>query len=310
MIPAGLQQLEASEALSAVGLGQSDLVERFLRWESDEFLDDLFRLRAEADQTIHAEARARGASSELANYPIGFCKPIRDFAFSRLLATVADDAAMPALSAVAAFRAAGGIVKGVWGVQKGIYFQNAIQIGHLWFDLANDTVDPQRPAVEVCLLADARFEELSSFEQFGRVAAGYWEEEAYPNHVFPAIAAVLPVILMDRNGRMRLPAPKTLLPRNIRLDYSLAETFLGTGDYGRRTLPGTALDQLARASHSRTGWFAAVPDWCRRFEPALGPSDASRAIDAERAAVCGLSERDILARFFQMIHCTTRPVAG
>ena len=150
---------------------------------------------------------------------------------------------------------------------------------------------------------------LSSFELFARVAALYWGEEAYPNHLFPEIAAVLPVILVSSTGRMRIPAPKTLLPRNIRLDYVLAEAFLGSGDFASRTLPGHLLDQLARASRSRSGWFARDPAWCRRFEPSLGLADAGRLIAAERRAVAGLGERDLLGRFFEMIHCTIGPVA-
>ena len=100
---------------------QADLVERWLRWESPEIVSDFYRLRAEADEAIHAAAHARGG-------------------------------------------------------------------------------------------------------------------EAYPNHLFPEIAAVLPVILVSSTGRMRIPAPKTLLPRNIRLDYALAKEFLGSGDFASRTL--------------------------------------------------------------------------
>ncbi len=162
--------------------------------------------------------------------------------------------------------------------------------------------------MEVCRLADARFEEIPSFELFARVAALYWAEEAYPNHLFPEIAAVLPVILVSSTGRMRIPAPKTLLPRNIRLDYALAEEFLGSDDFASRTLPSHLLDQLTRASRSRSGWFARDPAWCRRFEPTLGPADAGRLIAAERRAVAGLSECDLLGRFFEMIHCTIGPV--
>jgi hypothetical protein len=209
MVPAQLLQLEASEAVSTEGLGQSHLVRCFLRWDSHEFVNDLFQLRAEVDAAIRSAAHAHPADTDLAGYPIGYCKQIRDVGLSRLLAPEAADVSRPALSAVAAFREAGGLVKGVWGVQKGIYFQNAIQIGHLWCDLSNDTVDPRRPAVEVCPLSDARFEELASFEQFAEVAACYWEEEAYPNHLFSAIAAVLPVILVSRDGR-RLQRPSCL----------------------------------------------------------------------------------------------------
>lgn len=310
MIPEPLARIEQSEAVSVIGLGQAGLRERHLPWPDAAFLADLFSLRADADAAIRAEAATGRGEADLSGYPVGFCKPIRDFGLARLLAPAAADAPQPAIRAVAGFRAAGGIVKGVWGVQKGIYFQNAIQLGDLWCDLANDTVVVTRPAVEVCPLAEARFEELSSFEQFTRVAAGYWGQEAYPNHLFPELAAVLPVILVSSAGHLRLAAPKTLLPRNIRLDYTLAESFLSSGEWAGKRLPDAILDRLARARREESGWFAHVPLWCRRFEPNLGSPDAARLIAAEREAVRGLGERDIIRRFFEMIRCTSVPLIG
>lgn len=310
MIPEPLSRLEQSEAVSAAGLGQAGLRERHLPWPDAAILADLFRLRAEADAAIHAESAAGRGQADLSGYPAGFCKPIRDFGLARLLAPVGVDAARPAFRAVAGFRAAGGIVKGVWGVQKGIYFQNAIQLGDLWCDLANDTVVVTRPAVEVCPLAEAGFEELASFEQFTRVAACYWGQDAYPNHVFPELAAVLPVILVSSTGQLRLPAPKTLLPRNIRLDYRLAESFLGSGEWAGKRLPDAVLDRLARASRVESSWFAQVPVWCRRFEPGLGSPDAARLIEAEREAVRRLGEAAFIRRFFEMIRCTSVPLIG
>ncbi len=82
-------------------------------------------------------------------------------------------------------------------MQKGVYFQNAIQQGDLWCDLANDTVDITRPAAEFLPMAEARFEELESFEHFTRVVACYWGMEVYPTHCLPAIAA-------ERQARERL----------------------------------------------------------------------------------------------------------
>jgi hypothetical protein len=310
MIPVQLQAIEQSESVAAVGLGQAELRARWLPWPEETILADLFRLRSEIDERLRRDAAAAAVDQDLAGYPVGFCKPIRDAGLGRLLQPTAADADRPAFAAVAGFRRAGGIVKGVWGVQKGVYFQNAIQIGDLWCDLANDTVDVKRAAVEVCPLAEARFEELESFEQFARVVGLYWEMEVYPNHLFPAIAPVLPVILMDQAGVMRLAAPKTLLPRNIRLDYELATSFLGSGDFAARRLPEPVLERLARSQRARSGWFAAVPAWCARFDPALGPPDAARLIAAERAACRGLSEVDFMRRFFEMIRCTGRALNG
>ncbi|MFM1903724.1 MAG: hypothetical protein RLZZ440_1624 [Planctomycetota bacterium] len=308
MIPARLLAIEQSESVSAVGLGQAELRAGWLPWPEETILADLFRLRSEVDELLRRDAAA--VEHSLAGYPVGFCKPIRDSGLRRLLHPTEADGERPAFRAVAGFQQAGGIVKGLWGVQKGIYFQNAIQIGDLWCDLANDTVDVKRPSVEVCPLAEARFEELESFEHFARVAGVYWEAQAYPNHLFPAIAPVLPVILMDQAGGLRLAAPKTLLPRNIRLDYELATSFLGSGDFAARRLPEPVIERLARSQRARSGWFAAVPAWCAGFDPALGPPDAARLIAAEREACRGLSEAEFTRRFFDMIRCTARALNG
>lgn len=299
----GLVRLEQSESICRTGLEQSQLRSRFVE-NTPAFVSDLHSLRTEADQAICAQLDGRANSHRRAEYPIGFCKPIRDYALARMLDEHAAHQHQPALMEIAAFRAAGGTVKGVWGVQKGIYFQNAIQIGDLWCDLANDTVDRHRAAVEVCPMPEALFEELTSFEQFAEVAACYWGQTAYPNHLFPAISAVLPVILVDAGNRMRLAAPKTLVPRNIRLTYTLAERFLGDGKYASRQLPPALMRRLERAFLDRSGWFSRVPAWCTRFDPSLGPSDSERLIDIEKNLCCGLDERAFMRRFFEIIRCT------
>ena len=162
MLPAPLAELEASEAVSPLGLGQTSLVAELLPWGAPAFLADLLDLRREIDATL----RAAAPGPLPATYPAGACRPIRNQGLARLRSWPAADSSRPALQALARFRDRGGIIKGIWGIQKGVYFQNAIQAGDLWVDLANDTVDLTRPPVEVCQLGEARFEEVESFERF------------------------------------------------------------------------------------------------------------------------------------------------
>lgn len=306
MGPGTLSQLEQSEAVAEAGLGQGQLVAALLPWTDAALLADLLRLRREADAALLAAGSGLGPRKR-ADYPLGACKPIRDFGLSRLLTCGGSDADRPALQAFSRFRQAGGVLKGIWGIQKGIYFQNAIQAGDLWVDLANDTVDLSRPPVEVCRLADARFEEVASFDRLAEVARLYWNAEAYPNHILPAVAAVLPLIFVWPDGAVRLAAPTTLLPRNIRLDYTLAEAFLIRGDRASRRLPEPVLRQLADLAATRSGWFATAGPW-GIFEPAATTDQTAAALAAERDLQRHLDEAAATRRFVEIVRTSSRPL--
>lgn len=73
-------------------------------------LADLFALRAEADAVLGGRPPLAPGQEP---YPLGCCKIIGDFALRRFLAPQQVDSSRPALAAVAAFRRAGGIVKGL-----------------------------------------------------------------------------------------------------------------------------------------------------------------------------------------------------
>ena len=304
MLPAPLAELEASEAVSPAGLGQNSLVAELLPWRAPAFLADLLDLRREIDATL----RAAAPGPLPATYPAGACRPIRNQGLARLRSWPAADNSRPALQSLARFRDRGGIVKGIWGIQKGVYFQNAIQAGDLWVDLANDTVDLTRPPVEVCQLGEARFEEVESFERFAEVARIYWAAEAYPNHILPAVAAVLPVILVFADGRARLATPTTLLPRNIRLDFTLAEAFLRRSPWAARSLPGPLLERLEQDAREGSGWFAAAGSWGSPLATAAGPGDAGSVIDAELKRWRQPDETTATRRFYEIVRVASTPL--
>ena len=302
MLPSPLAELEASEAVSPLGLGQTSLVAELVPWRAPAFLADLLDLRREIDATL-------GTTGPLpATYPAGACRPIRNKGLARLRSWPAADSSRPALQALARFRDRGGIIKGIWGIQKGVYFQNAIQAGDLWVDLANDTVDLTRPPVEVCQLDEARFEEVQSFERFAEVARIYWAAEAYPNHILPAVAAVLPVIFVFADGRARLATPTTLLPKNIRLDFTLAEAFLRRSPWAARSLPGPLRERLEQDAREGSGWFAAAGSWGSPLAASAGPGDAGSVIDAERKRWRQFDETTSTRRFYEIVRVASTPL--
>ena len=118
-----------------------------------------------------------------------------------------DEDSLPAnaaagLRALRAFQRAGGAFRQVWGDLRGQYFQNAFQVGTLYIDVANDTVTPTKPKVEILPFHEAQFVPIQDFAHFSRVAQRYWQHEIYPNHVLPHLAPHCPLIHVSPNGQI------------------------------------------------------------------------------------------------------------
>ena len=140
-------------------------------------------------------------------YPLGQCLEIAT-AVQQRLRTVTE-AHLPAdavigLRALRAFQRAGGTLRLVWGDLRGQYFQNAFQIGTLYVDVANDTVTPTKPKVEILPFDQAQFIPIRDFQHFSQIARAYWGDEIYPNHVLPRLAPHCPLIHVTGKGRIML----------------------------------------------------------------------------------------------------------
>ncbi len=193
---------------------------------------DLLRLREEYDAEI-----ARKADPAFARYPIGFCLEI----CKGVLALVQRELAAPVTPGIRALRqfiAEGGIAKRVWGDLRGRYFQNAIQLGGLYVDVANDSVDPSKPKVEILPLQQSSFTALQGFAQYARLAEVYWQAKVYPNRYLPELAPVFPLLLVYPNRRIQPhSAYQTMLYQNLLSDFVLAERVLFEGEWRDRRLP-------------------------------------------------------------------------
>jgi hypothetical protein len=140
-------------------------------------------------------------------YPLGQCLEIAQ-AVQQCLRTVAE-ADLPAesvvgLQALRTFLRAGGDFRQVWGDLRGEYFQNAYQVGTLYIDVANDTVNPAKPKVEILPFCEAQFVPIRDFQHFRKIAHSYWQNEVYPNHILPELAPHCPLIHVSKNGIVKL----------------------------------------------------------------------------------------------------------
>jgi len=182
---------------------QQALTERFLLPALAELEAFFLHLRAGLDQTLpQAQPVKQGRP-----YPLGQCLEIT-IAAQRRLAQF-DPATLPPQAraghaALVAFLRQGGDARQVWGDLRRTYFQNAMLFGTLYVDVANDTVVPDKPKVEIKPLAEADFLPIEDFAHYGRLATNYWRARILPNHVLPELAPYCPLIVATPGSTVRI----------------------------------------------------------------------------------------------------------
>lgn len=178
---------------------QSDLTVQYLIPVIDELEICLKSVRREVDvELIKKKPMKLGKP-----YPLGQCLEITQ-AVERCLKKNKENClpvdAIPGLRALRAFLHEGGEFRRVWGDLCRQYFQNAFQIGSLYVDVANDTVDPAKPKVEILPFEQADLVPIRNYEHFGEIASRYWGDYVYPNHVLPSLAPYCPLIHVNQSS--------------------------------------------------------------------------------------------------------------
>ncbi|MCF6438346.1 hypothetical protein L1077_02735 [Pseudoalteromonas luteoviolacea] len=175
-------------------------------------------------------------------YPLGRCKEIRNAILDKLHMQLAQEKIPEAIKPLAAKLSGGQALKPVWGTLRDEYFQNAILIDDWYIDAANDTVNPNKPRVEVVKLAKSGFSTISSFEQFCAIAQNYWQVTLYQNDLFPALAPFLPLVCVNQQGACWLGAANDdMISLARKSEFRLSERIIST-------LPNTP-------QHIKTAWY-------------------------------------------------------
>ncbi|MBF0471711.1 MAG: hypothetical protein HQL48_10105, partial [Gammaproteobacteria bacterium] len=165
------------------------------------------RLRHEVNDTLRQKKPTKGGKP----YPLGQCLEISKAVMARFQAWRQGEGipanapeVVAALEQLQAFFCAGGTVRLVWGDLRGDYFQNALQLGSWYLDVANDTVDPDKPAVEILPFARSGLEAVRDCFHYARIAKRYWQGEIYPNHLFPQLAPYFPLLVETAETGLQL----------------------------------------------------------------------------------------------------------
>lgn len=267
---------------------QQALTERFLRPVLPGLERLLLDIRRELDPILRAAHPARGAQA----YPLGRCREITVAVQERLAQLDPARLSGPQAEAFAALRgfmAAGGEMRRAWGDLRGLYFQNAMVVGALYVDVANDTVVPTKPPVEILPFAQADFTPIADYRHFARIARSYWKCRFWPNHLLPQLAPYLPLILISASGRVRLePSAGFMLALTLSKGFlpseqALAAPALSPAVFARLR---AALDvRSTPVAGSAADGRAEALAWCRTYRAegrALCPDAFSRAVAAGR----------------------------
>ncbi|MEQ8394853.1 hypothetical protein [Thalassobaculum sp.] len=204
-------------------------------------------LRAQTDRDVAAGLRDWPGPKP---YPEGYCREIRNDVWARLKRLLAgrDNAAGgPIAGFLRGFLRAGGLAKPIWGDLRGAYLQNAIQLGALYVDVANDTVDVTKPKIEILPLAGSGMRAIRTPEHFAELAARYWKAPVYTNTLIPAVSPIFPLLILV-DGELRFgPTQRPLMAHAVRDGFRPAERYLDGRLDDPHLLPAPVAEQVAES---------------------------------------------------------------
>lgn len=190
-----------------------------------EIFDYLLAMRLDLD----AELSAQYPMNDGKPYPLGRCREITCRVREELAARLHKPEHKVEV-AIRTFLQAGGAVRPIWGVLRGLYFQNATQFGTLYIDVSNDTVDIRKPKVEILPIEACQLEAIRDIAHFGEAAGHYWKMKIYPNVVVPWLAPLLPILGISENGQIALHSATDYMVALMMADgFRAAESWIRTG---------------------------------------------------------------------------------
>jgi len=228
---------------------QARLTAEMLAGRTDQLLALFQSLRRFVDPVVSRQVAG------LKRYPKGCCQEITEAVLNRLTHQLlsADTEPGSALERLQEFCRRGGRIRMVWGALRGVYFQNALQIGGLYIDVSNDTVVLTKPPVEILPLAEAGLATIETLADFCAIARPYWEVEIFANTVFPHLAPTCPLLMLRRDGRPSLgPMAEPMLALAVADRLREYRAWIETGPRP----PGAMVDAIAAQCRGRTGFLA------------------------------------------------------
>lgn len=288
------------QQIHPVDAAQQALTDRLLVTATDGLMEYFLGVRRELDVVMAAQLPPAGGKP----YPYGRCEEITGAVLAHLQRAL-QAPRHPIEQTLREFLLSGGAIRSIWGVLRGVYFQNALQFGGLYIDVSNDTVVVTKPKVEILPIGACGLENVRDIDHFVATAASYWGASVFANTLVPGLAPILPMITVAP-GKL-LPGLQSACDYMIELmcrdEFRQAEAWLlaapeppeDAREFICRTLPADLRAQtidgrgeaLAACRAARTAgrgndaeWRTAkIRDYLRSREPAAVTKPAARAAE-------------------------------
>lgn len=137
--------------------------------------------------------------SALKCYPVGCCVQITRVAYNYLHEPLNEPNGR--FTCLHHFIEEGGIFNIIWGSVHDRYFQTALQIGPYYVDIANDTVDINKPKLDWAELSSSPFRNIETIGEYARIKTAYHRVGLYWNNFIPAAFPYCPLVEIDTNCR-------------------------------------------------------------------------------------------------------------
>lgn len=261
---------------------QAALTSRFLIPAKAEIEASLLAIRAELDASFGVSTPQIYGKP----YPQGFCLEITREVMA-LLRKRLERPVSPGERAIKAFLQNGGEGRRVWGVLREQFFQNAMQFGGLYIDVANDSVDINKPKVEILPMEESGFVLVRGPAHYAAIAERYWGARLYANHALPSLAPMFPLICVNKRGVAGLHSRNGYMTdQACDTGFKLSEAWLIEGP----PPPPEVVEALR----------SACPERVLARDPVIGEAAAVAACRERRGARVSLGwKKDMWARFEQ-----------
>jgi len=193
------------------------------------FQADIFDFLMDIRLSLDPALSHKYPSTQGKPYPLGRCLEITNAVRHELLIRLSKPQNRAAV-ALRAFLDNGGLLRPIWGALRGLYFQNATQIGGLYVDVSNDTVNVEKPKVEILPIENCDLAPIQNIRHFVDVAVQYWGVDIYVNSVIPSLSPLFPMIGVQKSGKLDLLlANDYMIALSMRTQFLDAQLWLSDG---------------------------------------------------------------------------------
>ncbi|HVJ45181.1 MAG TPA: hypothetical protein VM511_02270 [Luteolibacter sp.] len=238
---------ESATFLDLLPSGIPEALEARLVSRSGELFDRFMEVRKLADHDL----------ASLPNYPWGCCETIT----RRVRAIALQQPWMKE------WTDAGLQLRRIYGMLKDLYFQNALQLGPLYIDPANDTVDVNKTPVEILQAKEVPWVNLGDLSEYRRVARRYLNLSLYPNLHLPVLFPFMPFIAIDSEGHVfPLRHQDVILWKDTDADFRISDQWLASLSPGDRLPPAaeSVLETAVAHADFPLEWTSCDPGFIRR----------------------------------------------